>query len=152
VVKRRLLILLPVLAALILTGIVLHSPAASASAVPLRIRALEWAETQQGKPYEWGGTGPDGYDCSGLVMEAYLHAGVGLPRTTYEMLADGSRLRWVPAGLERRGDLAFYGSGHVELVWRWYYGWTWGAQEPGTVVGAHKWNAYWHPTAYYTVR
>jgi TP901 family phage tail tape measure protein len=30
-------------------------------------KALAWAKTQQGKPYIWGGVGPDGYDCSGFM-------------------------------------------------------------------------------------
>lgn len=29
--------------------------------------ALNWVKTQVGKPYLWGGVGPDGYDCSGLM-------------------------------------------------------------------------------------
>jgi len=33
---------------------------------PLR-RALEWAGSQAGKPYIWGGVGPAGYDCSGFM-------------------------------------------------------------------------------------
>ena len=31
---------------------------------------LEWVRTQVGKPYVWGGVGPGGYDCSGLVSAA----------------------------------------------------------------------------------
>ena len=61
--------------------------------------ALDWAEGHAaGCWYSYGGTGCyPGYDCSGLVMEAFAHgAGITLPRTTYEML--GSRhLHWVPA-------------------------------------------------------
>eukprot|EP00727_Mastigamoeba_balamuthi_P013069 m51a1_g8385 hypothetical protein (149) ;mRNA; f:198048-198494 len=43
--------------------------------------ALAWARAQIGKPYCYGGTGPDCFDCSGLVMMAYSAAGVSLPRT-----------------------------------------------------------------------
>ena len=35
-----------------------------------------------GCSYIWGGTGPSGYDCSGLVQAAYAQAGISLPRTT----------------------------------------------------------------------
>ena len=46
--------------------------------------ALAWAETQTGKPYLWGGIGPNGFDCSGIVMVSYAHVGINLPRTSQE--------------------------------------------------------------------
>jgi cell wall-associated NlpC family hydrolase len=115
-----------------------------------RLGAFYWARHQAGKPYEWGGTGPSGYDCSGLVWAAYRHEGIKLPRTTYQMLAS-SILVWIPASKVRPGDLAFYGSGHVEMVDRRPRS-TFGALEPGTVVWWHQVNQWWHPTAYYRVR
>ena len=33
--------------------------------------AANWALTQLGKPYQWGGAGPGSYDCSGLAMDAW---------------------------------------------------------------------------------
>ena len=53
-----------------------HAPAGAAR------QAIAYAEAQLGKPYEWGATGPDAFDCSGLVMEAYASAGVTIPRTS----------------------------------------------------------------------
>jgi len=120
---------------------------ASAAAAPKRVIALQWAERQAGKWYCSGGTGPC-YDCSGLVMKAYAHAGIKLPRTTYGMLASWHLVR-IPAGQRHRGDLAFYGSGHVELVTA--HG-TFGAASSGTRVGWHHPNAWWHPTMYFRVR
>jgi peptidoglycan DL-endopeptidase CwlO len=115
----------------------------------LRILAWRWAEKQRGKPYIWGGTGPQGFDCSGLVYAAYKHAGFTLPRTTYEMLASWQLVR-IPQSKAREGDLAFFGTGHVELFgWR---DWTFGAQAPGTLLGFHKWNAFWYPTMFFRVR
>jgi cell wall-associated NlpC family hydrolase len=40
-------------------------------------QAIAYARDQLGAPYMWGGTGPyaAGFDCSGLVMEAYASAG-----------------------------------------------------------------------------
>jgi len=111
-----------------------------------RLRAYRWARSQRGHPYQWGGTGP-GYDCSGLVMMAYRHAGIHLPRTTEEMLAS-PLLVWVKH--PRMGDLAFYGSGHVELFRRW--GWTFGAHDYGSPVGLIHYGGYWKPTAFYRVR
>jgi peptidoglycan DL-endopeptidase CwlO len=123
------------------------SARSASTALPARLRAFDWARTQYGKPYIYGGTGPNGYDCSGLVMEAYLHAGIALPRTTYEMLSSPELVRVThPA----KGDLAFYGSGHVELYARG--DWTFGAHAPGQVVGWIKFGPWWHPTAYYRVR
>ena len=83
--------------------------------------AIAYAEQQIGKPYLWGGTGPDAFDCSGLVMMAYRAAGVGIART--------SEAQWVtephvPASQVEPGDLVFFAGadgtpaspGHVGLV------------------------------------
>ncbi len=114
--------------------------------LPLRLRAYYWALTQAGHPYVWGGTGP-GYDCSGLVMMAYRHAGVLLPRTTTEMLASPLLIRVVHP---RMGDLAFYGPGHVELFRKW--GYTFGAHDSGEPVSLIRYSGDWRPTAFYRVR
>ena len=52
--------------------------------------AIAYALAQLGKPYIWGGTGPAGYDCSGLVMMAYQSAGIDLPRTTFQQVDAGT--------------------------------------------------------------
>jgi len=125
------------------------SRAASAAAAKVRLRAWNYALDQRGRPYIWGGTGPGGFDCSGLVYAAYRAAGIVLPRTTYEMLRS-SRLIPIPESQAQQGDLAFFGTGHVEL-----YGWggrTFGAAETGTRIGYHPMNPYWHPTMYFKVR
>ncbi len=56
--------------------------------------AINYAEAQLGKPYLFGGTGPDAFDCSGLVMMAYRAAGVTIPRTSAG--AVGGRCRTCP--------------------------------------------------------
>jgi cell wall-associated NlpC family hydrolase len=150
---RRLLIggaLAVVAAALIVVapGPQAPSSASAATRPPARWTALEWAVRQAGKWYCWGGTGPSCYDCSGLVMEAYDHVGIHLPRTTYEMLRS-RLLRRIPASERRPGDLAFYGSGHVELVTPRG---TFGALHTGTRIGWHFPNQWWHPTMYFEVR
>lgn len=112
--------------------------------------ALNWAETQTGCWYAWSGTNcGQGYDCSGLVYEAFLHEGVNIGRDTYGMLHNW-HVRWIPASWARRGDLAFYGSGHVEILTMWYHT-TFGSQQPGTRVGWHRWGGWWQPTAFYRV-
>ena len=122
--------------------------AAAKAKPPARSRALAWAERQRGKWYCYGGSGPRCFDCSGLVMSAYRHAGINLPRTTYEMLRS-KLLRRIPANKRKPGDLAFYGSGHVELVTPHY---TFGALHTGTRIGYHRPNRWWHPTMYFEVR
>jgi hypothetical protein len=76
-------------------------------------RAVRFAYRQRGKPYRWGGTGPRGYDCSGLVQRAWRSAGVSIPRVTYgqyRMRPHISRHRLRP------GDLVFFhGLGHVGI-------------------------------------
>lgn len=83
--------------------------------------AITYAEGQLGKPYQWGGTGPDAFDCSGLVMMAYRAAGVDIPRTSQAQWLWGPR---VPASEVQPGDLVFFvggdgtvkAPGHVGLV------------------------------------
>jgi peptidoglycan DL-endopeptidase CwlO len=147
-VRAVLAVLAAVLITLVMAPVLGASPA-SASATPRRLIALGWATHQAGKWYCYGGTGPGCYDCSGLVMEAYAHAGIALPRTTYGMLASPKLIR-IPAGARKRGDLAFYGSGHVELVSA--NGHTFGAAVPGTQLWWHIPSVWWHPTMYFRVR
>jgi NlpC/P60 family len=123
--------------------------ATSSNPLPRRFIAFEFAVAQAGKWYCWGGTGPSCYDCSGLVYEAYLHAHIVLGRTTYDMLDSGALIR-ISRAQARRGDLAFFGTGHVELVAHGNF--TFGAHAPGQRIGWIATNAYWHPTAYYRVR
>ncbi|MEV6423464.1 NlpC/P60 family protein [Streptomyces sp. NPDC051662] len=76
-------------------------------------KAVAFARTQLGKPYVWGGTGPRGYDCSGLVMRAWEKAGVELPRTTWGQVKAGKAT--TRAGL-MPGDLIISNNGgHVQL-------------------------------------
>jgi peptidoglycan DL-endopeptidase CwlO len=83
--------------------------------------AITYAEQQLGKPYLWGGTGPDAFDCSGLVMMAYRAAGIDIPRTSQQQWIWGPRIS--PAQV-RPGDLVFFAGadgtrtspGHVGLV------------------------------------
>ena len=83
--------------------------------------AIKFAQQQVGKQYVFGATGPDAYDCSGLVMMAYRAAGISIPRTSAEQYHFGAP---VAASAASPGDLVFFkGSdgtvadpGHVGLV------------------------------------
>ncbi|MEU1627506.1 NlpC/P60 family protein [Streptomyces sp. NPDC020096] len=68
-------------------------------------QAVSFAHAQLGKPYVWGATGPNSYDCSGLTQAAWSAAGVSLPRTTYSQINSGAR---VPEGQLQPGDLVFF--------------------------------------------
>ena len=83
--------------------------------------AIGFAEQQLGKPYLWGGTGPDAFDCSGLVMTAYRAAGIDIARTSQQQWVTETR---IPASQVQPGDLVFFAGsdgtptspGHVGLV------------------------------------
>ncbi|MFC9790755.1 C40 family peptidase [Rhodococcus sp. NPDC127528] len=62
---------------------------ASAVSSPAGLAALAAAATQAGKPYRWGGTGPEAWDCSGLVQWAFGQAGVDLPRVSEDQALVG---------------------------------------------------------------
>ncbi|ABW12486.1 NLP/P60 protein [Parafrankia sp. EAN1pec] len=70
--------------------------------------AVQFACTQIGKPYVWGGNGDPGFDCSGLTYAAYAAAGIDIPRTAQTQHDAGPPL---PAGTPLEpGDLVFFGT------------------------------------------
>ncbi|HXW79349.1 MAG TPA: C40 family peptidase, partial [Acidimicrobiales bacterium] len=69
--------------------------------------ALAFAESQIGKPYQWGGAGPASYDCSGLTMVAWERAGVSLPHSAQDQYDLTER---VPLSDLLPGDLVFFGT------------------------------------------
>jgi cell wall-associated NlpC family hydrolase len=74
--------------------------------------AIAYARSKIGLPYKYGATGPNAYDCSGLVQASYKAAGVSLPRTTVGQILVGSpvsKAKLVP------GDLVFPDPGHVQI-------------------------------------
>jgi len=76
-------------------------------------KAVAFAYAQLGKPYQWGATGPDSYDCSGLAQASWAAAGVAIPRDTYEQWA---ALPHISSSAIQPGDLLYYdGIGHVAM-------------------------------------
>lgn len=59
-------------------------PAAPSTATGKAAQAIAWGKTQLGKPYVFGATGPNAYDCSGFTQAAWQHAGVEVGRDTYD--------------------------------------------------------------------
>ncbi|MFF6993695.1 NlpC/P60 family protein [Streptomyces sp. NPDC008313] len=68
-------------------------------------KAVAFARAQVGKPYVWGATGPESYDCSGLTLAAWKSAGVTLPRTTWDQVNAGTT---VSVSDIQPGDLVFF--------------------------------------------
>lgn len=85
-------------------GIVSIQPPPSAARTRGEI-ALKFALAQIGKPYVYGGAGPDNYDCSGLVQRSWRAAGVKIPRTTQQQAGFGKP---VPVAQMRPGDLVIF--------------------------------------------
>jgi peptidoglycan endopeptidase LytE len=76
---------------------------------------IAYAEKYIGVPYVWGGTSPDGFDCSGFVQYVFNHFGVQLPRTASDMYSAGT-----PVSSLQPGDLVFFstyapGASHVGI-------------------------------------
>jgi peptidoglycan DL-endopeptidase CwlO len=79
--------------------------------------AVDTALAQVGKPYQWGGSGPNSFDCSGLTSFAWRAAGVDITRTSRSQYAATTR---ISRGSLQPGDLVFYGRsaatiGHVAM-------------------------------------
>ena len=102
--------------------------------------AVAYARAQLGKPYQYAGTGPGSYDCSGLTMMAWAAGGVSM--------AHGSQAQYdafphVPLSELQPGDLVFFGDSgptnhHVGIV-----------VGPGMMIDAPHTGAYVELTSYY---
>ena len=67
--------------------------------------AVAAAKTRLGDPYVWGAAGPDSFDCSGLTMWAWAHAGVSLPHYSGAQYAATTH---IPMSDLQPGDLVFF--------------------------------------------
>lgn len=92
-------------AAAVATPALVPGAAQSAQAAALAAQALDIAASKRGSPYEWGATGPDRFDCSGLTLYAFKSVGKQLPRTA---AAQYNSTRHIAAAARRAGDLVFF--------------------------------------------
>ena len=110
---------------------------------------LKLAYQQQGKPYRWGATGPNSFDCSGLMTYIFKNAGsINLPRTSSQQSNFGTT---VSKSNLQPGDLIFSstdGSGGVSHVGVYVgNGEMIHAPKPGDVVKKSNINtSYWNGT------
>ena len=88
--------------------------APAAAATPAAQIAVNTALAQQGDPYVWGGAGPDGFDCSGLMQYAYASAGIYLPHSSSMQSTIGTPVAYSDL---QPGDLVFFYSpvSHVAM-------------------------------------
>lgn len=98
-----------------------QSPEAEKAAVPPPVpvktreeKIIETANRYQGVPYVYGGTTPDGFDCSGFTSYVYREAlGQEIGRTTWAQMATGQQISATDAQV---GDvLVFFGGNHVGI-------------------------------------
>ncbi len=53
---------------------------------------IQAALSRIGSPYSWGGSGPNAFDCSGLVMWAFQQAGISLPHSSQALASGGQEV------------------------------------------------------------
>ncbi len=76
-------------------------------------KIVSYAKGFSGVPYVWGGSGPDGWDCSGFVSYVFRHFGISLPHSSGAIYSAYSS-RVVPASQARPGDVMWW-PGHVGI-------------------------------------
>jgi len=73
--------------------------------------AVQAAQGEIGVPYQWGGSSPSGFDCSGLVEWAYAQVGISLPHYSGAQYDDTTHIALADMA---PGDILFYGPGGSE--------------------------------------
>ena len=109
------------------TRTALPDPAPSASGI------VGIARSMFGVPYVYGGTTPNGFDCSGLTSYVYRRAGISIPRT-----ASAQKAAATPVSNPRPGDLVFFGYPVYHVGIYVSPGTMIDAQRPGTTIGYHS--------------
>ena len=90
-----------------------EGPTVSDSSTGASIAAT--ASNYVGCSYVWGATGPDSFDCSGLVSYVFSSYGISVPRTAADQYYGGTQID-VSTAVSTPGALIFYhGLGHVAI-------------------------------------
>jgi hypothetical protein len=90
---------------LIRPGIAIGGPGGSYLTPAQMSTVITAALSRVGAPYVWGATGPNGFDCSGLMGWAFNAAGISLPRTAAQQALAGPQ---IPLNQVKPGDLLFW--------------------------------------------
>jgi cell wall-associated NlpC family hydrolase len=88
------------------------------------------AAQYQGVPYQYGGTTPAGFDCSGYTAYVFRQMGISLPRTASEQQAAST-----PVSNPQPGDLVFFGSPAYHVGIYAGNGMMWDSPHSGSSVG-----------------
>jgi peptidoglycan DL-endopeptidase CwlO len=82
-----------------------HYPTPTITGDSLGEQALRFALSKIGDPYVWGGSGPNDFDCSGLVMWSYEQVGIQLDHFTGDQWNEGEH---ISRSQLQPGDLVFF--------------------------------------------
>lgn len=87
-------------------------PIAAAVGAYLILRKTDEEEFSEylGKPYQWGATGPNSYDCSGFVQSYFKKYGINLPRTSRQQYAATT-----PTNEPKKYDLVFFATPGADI-------------------------------------
>jgi len=88
-----------------LEGEIEYEPADMSGVGGLRVDVIASGKKYLGKPYVWGGTGPDGFDCSGLMQTIFAENGIGIPRGAKDQYKEARKIERKEL---RPGDLIFF--------------------------------------------
>jgi cell wall-associated NlpC family hydrolase len=82
-----------------------YEPAGPGEIAALRKAVIASGKNYLGKPYVWGGTGPDGFDCSGLMQTIFAENGISISRGAKDQYKNGRKIKRKNL---RPGDLIFF--------------------------------------------
>ena len=124
------------------------SAAALNKVKPTANEIIATAKKYIGVPYVWGGSTPNGFDCSGYVQYVFNAHGISLPRTSKQQYSVGT---WVSKSSLKPGDLVFFntegnGISHLGI----YIGnnqFIHASSSKGVIISSLS-NTYWAPRYY----